>query len=225
MIQVKICGIHTAAALAECARLSVDYVGLVFHPPSPRAVTPAQAAALFSAPGGPSRVGLFVDADDITLAATLAALRLDILQLHGSETPGRCAAIRARFGLPVMKALGIGGPADLAAIAAYAPVVDRFLFDAKPTPSDPLPGGNAHAFEWRLLAGQPIPRPWRLAGGLTPGNVAAAITASGAPGVDVSSGVEAQRGEKSVPLIAAFTQAARTTDRDNLQPKVELLRM
>lgn len=211
MTQVKICGIRTAETLAACARLGVDFVGLVFHPPSPRAVTPAQAAALSgSAAGGPARVGLFVDADDTTLAATLDVLRLDILQLHGGETPARCAAIRARFGLPVMKALGIAGPADLHAIAAYAPVVDHFLFDAKPRLNDGLPGGNAHAFEWRLLAGQAIPRPWLLAGGLTPHNVAGAIAACGAPGVDVSSGVESRRGEKSMALIEAFTAAARS---------------
>jgi len=209
-MEIKICGIRDADALAACARLGMDFVGLVFHPPSPRAVTPAEAAILSGGQaGGPARVGLFVDADDTILAATLAALRLDMLQLHGGETPARCAAIRARFGLPVMKALGIAGPADLAAIADYAPVVDRFLFDAKPRPNDGLPGGNAHAFEWRLLAGQAIPRPWLLAGGLTPGNVAAAIAASGAPGVDVSSGVESRRGEKSIGLIEAFDAAAR----------------
>ena len=213
-MEIKICGVRTPETLAACARLGVDFVGLVFYPPSPRALTPEQAAALSETqPGGPARVGLFVDPDDATLAATLAVLRLDILQLHGAETPARCAAIRARFGLPVMKALGIAAPADLDAVAAYAPVVDRFLFDAKPVPGDPLPGGNAHPFEWRLLAGQPIPRPWLLAGGLTPSNVAAAIAAShpprGAPGVDVSSGVESRRGEKSVVLIESFTEAAR----------------
>ncbi len=209
-MDIKICGIRTAETLAACAGLGVDFVGLVFHPPSPRAITAMEAAELSgSHAGGPARVGLFVDADDTILAATLAAVRLDMLQLHGGETPARCAAIRARFGLPVMKALGIADAADLDAIAAYAPVVDRFLFDAKPGPNDGLPGGNAHAFEWRLLAGQPVPRPWLLAGGLNAGNVAAAIAASGAPGVDISSGVESRRGEKSVALIEAFATAAR----------------
>ena len=209
-MELKICGVRTPDALAACARLGVDFVGFVFYPPSPRALTPDAAAALSATqPGGPARVGLFVDADDITIAATLAALRLDLLQLHGGETPARCAAIRARFGLPVMKALGIGTAADLDAIAAYAPVVDRFLFDAKPAPDDPLPGGNAHPFEWRLLAGLVVPRPWLLAGGLRPENVGAAIAASGAPGVDVSSGVESRRGDKSVERIEAFAGAAR----------------
>ena len=179
MTAIKICGIRTPETLAACARLRIDFVGLVFYPPSPRALTPAQAATLSATlPGGPARVGLFVDADDATIATTLAALPLDWLQLHGAETPARCAAIRTRFGLPVMKALGIAGAADLDAVAAYAPVVDRFLFDAKPAPENPLPGGNAHPFEWRLLAGQAIPRPWLLAGGLIPENVAAAIAAS-----------------------------------------------
>lgn len=215
-MEIKICGIRSAETLAACIRLGIDFVGLVFHPPSPRALTPVEAAALSNTqPGGPARVGLFVDADDIELAATLAEVRLDILQLHGGETPARCAQIRARFGLPVMKALGIAGPADLEAIGAYAPVVDRLLFDAKPAAGHTLPGGNAHAFEWRLLAGLAVPRPWLLAGGLHPGNVAMAIAASGAPGVDVSSGVESRRGDKSVALIEGFAEAAacRTGDK------------
>jgi phosphoribosylanthranilate isomerase len=176
-----------------------------------RRLTPAQAAALSAShPGGPARVGLFVDADDATLAATLATVRLDMLQLHGAETPARCAEIRARFGLPVMKALGIAEAADLAQLARYAPVVDMFLLDAKPPPGAALPGGNAASFDWTLLAGQAIPRPWLLAGGLTPGNVAAAIGLSGAPGVDVSSGVELARGVKDPARIHAFIQAARS---------------
>ena len=209
-MEVKICGVREPATLAELARLGVDFVGFVFFPPSPRALTPAQAAALSAShPGGPARVGLFVDADDTTLAATLAAVKLDMLQLHGAETPARCAEIRRRFGLPVMKALGIGVAADLDALADYAGSVDRFLLDAKPAADAALPGGNAHPFEWSLLAGRTVPLPWLLAGGLTPGNVAQAIGVSGAPGVDVSSGVEAARGVKSLGLIADFTRAAR----------------
>lgn len=212
-MEVKICGLRDAGSLALCAELAVDFVGFVFFPPSPRAVTPGQAGALAAAaPAGPRRVGLFVDADDATLAATLAAVKLDVLQLHGAETPARCAEIRARFGLPVMKAIGVGTAADLDQLADYAPVVDRFLLDAKPAPDAVLPGGNAHPFEWALLAGRTIPRPWLLAGGLTPGNVAGAIRVSGAPGVDVSSGVEESRGVKSVSLIRAFVAAARQSD-------------
>ena len=140
----------------------------------------------------------------------LAALPLDLIQLHGDETPARCAEIRARFWLPVMKALGIGSAADLDQLAAYAPVVDRFLLDAKAPPGAPLPGGNAAPFDWTLTAGRDIPRPWLLAGGLTPENVGAAIAVSGARGVDVSSGVESARGVKDPARIKAFIAAARS---------------
>jgi phosphoribosylanthranilate isomerase len=207
---VKICGIKDAEAMRAAAEAGADLLGFVFFPPSPRAVTPAEAAALSATvTGGPLRVGLFVDATDAALAATLAAIPLDILQLHGEETPERCAAIRARFGRPVMKALGIATPADLGELAAYAPAVDRFLLDAKAPPGAPLPGGNAAPFDWTLTAGRAIPRPWLLAGGLTPQNVAEAIRVAGAPGVDVSSGVEKARGVKDPGLIAAFVAAAR----------------
>jgi phosphoribosylanthranilate isomerase len=209
-VEVKICGIRDPDALAAVAEAGAEYVGLNFFPPSPRYLTPAEAAALSaSRPGGPQRVGLFVDATDDAIAAVLAAVPLDILQLQGSETPERAAAIRARFGLPVMKALGIGAPEDFAAVEAFAPVVDRFLFDAKPPPGATLPGGNAAPFEWRLLAGRAVPKPWLLAGGLTAGNVAEAIRTAGAPGVDVSSGVERARGVKDPALIRAFIAAAR----------------
>ncbi|RVT98546.1 phosphoribosylanthranilate isomerase [Rhodovarius crocodyli] len=212
-MEIKICGLSTVESLALCAELAVDHVGFVFFPPSPRAVTPEQAGALCAAaPAGPRRVGLFVDADDALLDATLAAAPLDMLQLHGTESPERCAAIRARFGLPVMKAIGIGTAEDFAQLDAYAPVVDRFLLDAKPAPGAALPGGNAHPFEWALLAGRAIPRPWLLAGGLTPANVSKAIQVSGAPGVDVSSGVEESRGVKSLSRIREFVTAARQTD-------------
>lgn len=209
-MRVKICGLKDPAGLEAAARAGADYVGLVFFPPSPRAVTPAEAAALSAAlPGGPQRVGLFVDADDALLEAVTGALALDVLQLHGAESPARCAAVRRRFGLPVMKALGIAAPADLDALATYAEAVDLFLLDAKAPPGAPLPGGNAAPFDWTLTAGRRLPRPWLLAGGLTPGNVAQAIAASGAPGVDVSSGVERARGVKDPALIAAFISAAR----------------
>ncbi|MCU0945513.1 MAG: phosphoribosylanthranilate isomerase [Rubritepida sp.] len=210
MTEVKICGVNTPAALAAAAAAGADFVGFVFFPASPRAVTPVEAAAISAAhPGGPGRVGLFVDPEDAVLAATLAALPLDVIQLHGAETPARVAAIRACFGVPVMKAIGIGGASDVATIPAYAAVSDRLLLDAKPAPDAALPGGNAHPFEWGLLAGVAIGRPWLLAGGLTPGNVAAAIAAAGAPGVDVSSGVERARGVKDAGLIRDFVAAAR----------------
>ena len=210
MTEVKICGINDAEGFDATVAAGADFLGFVFFPPSPRAVSPSAAAALSARhAGGPARVGLFVDPTDALIAAVLAALPLDYIQLHGSEDPTRCAAIRARFGRPVMKALGIGAPGDLVALARFAPAVDRFLLDAKPPPGAALPGGNAAAFDWGLIAGQTIPRPWLLAGGLTPGNVQAAIHQAGAPGVDVSSGVERARGIKDPSLIAAFVAAAR----------------
>jgi len=210
-VAVKICGLRDEASLDAVVAAGADFVGFVFFPPSPRAVTPDQAGALIARlpAAGPVPVGLFVDASDETIAAVLAAAPLRLLQLHGKETPERVAAIRARFGIPVMKALGIATEEDLRAAAAFAPVVDRFLFDAKPPPGGPLPGGNAQPFEWRLMARQAIPRHWLLAGGLTPGNVAEAIRTAGAPGVDVSSGVERSRGVKDPALIRAFVAAAK----------------
>ena len=185
-------------------------VGFVFFPPSPRAVTANQAGVLArSYADGPQRVGLFVDPDDAMLAATLAEVPLDILQLHGEETPARAGEIRARFGKPVMKALGIGSKADLARLPEYADQVDYFLLDARPPRGSALPGGNALAFDWALMQGEEPPRPWLLAGGLTPANVARAIAASGAKGVDVSSGVEKARGIKDPAAIAAFIANAK----------------
>lgn len=210
MTLIKICGVNDAAAFDAAVAAGADMLGFVFYPPSPRAVTPDQAAALSARrQGGPLRVGLFVNPADEAIAAVLAALPLDLIQLHGAEDPARCAAIRTRFGLPVMKALGIAAPADLEVLADYAPAVDRFLLDAKPPVGAELPGGNASAFDWSLTVGRAIPRPWLLAGGLTPENVGEALHRSGAPGVDVSSGVERARGVKDPARIAAFIAAAR----------------
>jgi len=209
-IWVKVCGIATPEALAAAAAAGADEVGFVFFPASPRALTPAQAGALSATlPGGPGRVGLFVGPTDEELAATLEAVPLDTIQLHGEETPARVAEIRARFRRPVMKALGIATEADLAAIPPHAAVADRLLLDAKPPPDAALPGGNAQPFEWRLLQGVAVGRPWLLAGGLTPANVAEAIATAGAPGVDASSGMERERGVKDAALIAAFVRAAK----------------
>lgn len=212
MTQVKICGINDAQAFDATCDAGADWLGFVFFPASPRAVTPEQAAALSARrplEAGPIRTGLLVDPTDAELTEILAKVPLGLLQLHGRETPSRCAEIRARFGLPVMKALGIAEEADFLLLGDYAPHVDRFLLDAKPPPGAELPGGNAAPFDWSLLAGRAIPRPWLLAGGLTPSNVASAIRATGAPAVDVSSGVERMRGVKDAVLIAAFVAAAR----------------
>lgn len=200
---VKICGLRDAEAL-DAAR-GADFVGFVFFPASPRAVSPEQAIALAArAPEGARRVGLFVDAPDALIAAALPAL--DVIQLHGDEDPARVAEVRSRFGKPVMKAIGIGDEADLRAIADFAPVADFLLLDAKPAE---LPGGNGLRFDWALPRRATIGRPWLLAGGLDAGNVAAALAESGASGVDVSSGVEASRGVKDPALVAAFVKAAR----------------
>ncbi len=210
MTLVKICGVNDAAGFDAAVANGADLLGFVFCAASPRAVTPGAAAVLSARhPGGPLRVGLFVDAGDAAIEAALAALPLGLLQLHGRESPARCAALRARFGLPVMKAIGIAAAADLGLLARYALVVDRFLLDAKPAPGAALPGGNAHCFDWSLLHGAVVPRPWLLAGGLTPDNVAEAIRSTAAPGVDVSSGVERSRGVKDPDRIAAFIAAAR----------------
>ncbi|UFN51238.1 phosphoribosylanthranilate isomerase [Roseomonas sp. OT10] len=213
-VAVKICGLNDPAGFEAAVAAGAELIGLNFFPPSPRSVTPATAAALSAlgpawAEGGPERVGLFVDPADDLLDAVLAALRLDVVQLHGAEAPERVAAIRARLGLPVMKVIGIATAADLAEIDRYAPVADRLLLDARAPPGAALPGGNATAFDWSLLAGRVVPRPWLLAGGLTPGNVAGAIRLTGAPGVDVSSGVESARGRKDPALVRDFVRQAK----------------
>ncbi len=209
-VRVKVCGVNSPVALDAAVSAGADMLGFVFFPPSPRALSPADAAALAALDTGDAeRVGLFVDPSDGEIEAVLSALPLDVVQLHGSETPERCAAVRARFGLPVMKALGVASPPDLEALADYAPAVDRFLLDAKPPAGAELPGGNAAAFDWRIASGRAVPRPWLLAGGLTPDNVARAVAQSGAPGVDVSSGVEKARGVKDPALVRAFVAAAK----------------
>ena len=214
MTAVKICGLRRPGDVAAAVAAGAAYVGFVFFPRSPRAVTPDAAAVLSATvPPGVAKVALTVDAGDDALAAILAAMPADILQLHGHEPPDRVAAVRARFGLPVMKAVGIAGPADLPALDAHARVADLLLVDAKPAPDATLPGGNGLAFDWRLIAGRRWPVPWLLAGGLTPATVAEAVRLTGAPGVDVSSGVESAPGEKDAARIAAFVAAARAATR------------
>ena len=211
-IEVKICGINTPAALAAAVEGGADYVGFVFYPRSPRYVTPRAAQALATqAPARVTKVGMAVDLDDAALAAILEAVPLDLWQLHGDESPARVAQIKERFGLPVMKAVKIAEPADVAAAEAYLRVADRLLFDAKPPKAmtEALPGGNALAFDWRLLAGRTWPLPWMLSGGLDPANVAEAARICGARAVDVSSGVEDRPGLKNPDKIRAFLAAAK----------------
>lgn len=209
-IRVKICGLKESAHVAAAVAAGANYVGFVFFPKSPRNLTHAEAAALaLAVPPGIAKVALTVDADDAALDALLAAVPLDMLQLHGRETPERVAAVRARYGLPVMKAVGVATEADLAALDIYAEVADQILVDAKAPPGAALPGGNGLAFDWRLIAGREWARPWMLAGGLTPDNVGEAVRLTGARQVDVSSGVESAPGVKDAGKIAAFVAAAR----------------
>ncbi|MCF3974726.1 phosphoribosylanthranilate isomerase [Paracoccus salsus] len=210
MAQVKICGLSQPADVAAAVDSGARYVGFVFYPKSPRAVTAGQARRLGAdLPPGVARVGLFVNPDDAMLEATLAQAPLDMIQLHGKESPERVAQVKALTGLPVMKAVGIAVPDDLGALTDYGLVADMLLVDAKAPPEADLPGGNGLAFDWRLLVGRRWLRPWLLAGGLTPLNVAEAIRLTGAPGVDVSSGVETAPGVKDAALIRDFIAASR----------------
>lgn len=210
-IRVKICGLRDAAQVAAAVDAGAAYVGFVFFPKSPRHIAPEQAAALAAnVPPGVAKVALTVDADDTFLDQLLERVPLDMLQLHGHESPARVAEIRARYGLPVMKAIGIADAADLDQIDTYAAVADQLLIDAKPPKDATLPGGNGLAFDWRLLAGRKYwTRPWMLAGGLTADNVAEAVRLTGARQVDVSSGVESAPGVKDPDRIRAFVTAAQ----------------
>lgn len=210
-VRCKICGLRTEADVAVAAAAGAGYIGLVFFAKSPRHVRVDQARALaLAAPIGLAKVGLVVDADNATLDAILAEVPLDMLQLHGHESAARVAEVRARTGLPVMKAVGVAEAADLAAIADYEAVADQILLDAKAPKGAALPGGNGLAFDWRLIAGRAWRRPWMLAGGLTPLNVAEAVRLTGATQVDVSSGVESAPGVKDAGLVRAFIAAAQS---------------
>jgi phosphoribosylanthranilate isomerase len=169
---------------------------------------PEARLAALAAPPGLAKVALTVDADDATLDAIVEAVPLDMLQLHGHESPDRVAQVRARYRLPVMKAIGLADESDLPAIFAFSTVADQILIDAKPPRGADLPGGNGLAFDWRLLEGRRWLRPWILAGGLTAENVAEAVRLTGARQVDVSSGVESAPGVKDAARIAAFVAAA-----------------
>lgn len=209
MIRVKICGLRTLADVKAVAAAGAAYAGFNFFSKSPRYVTPVQARELaLAAPIGLAKVALVVDASDDLLDALVETVPLDMLQLHGHETPDRVAEVRARYGLPVMKVLGVADEGDLAAILDHSVVADQLLIDAKAPKGAVLPGGNGVAFDWRLIAGRRWLRPWMLAGGLTPDNVAEAIRLTGAVQVDVASGVESAPGQKDPQRIAAFVRAA-----------------
>ncbi len=208
--RVKICGITDTAALDAAVAAGAAYVGFVFFEKSPRHLEIDQARALaVEVPPGVIKVALTVNADNATLDAIDAAVPLDMWQLHGSETPERVTEVKARYGLPVMKALGVGDAADVEAIAHYEGVADQILVDAKPPRTAVLPGGNGLSFDWRLISTRDWAGPWMLAGGLTPDNVGEAVALTGARQIDVSSGVESAPGVKDADLISRFVGAAR----------------
>lgn len=209
-VSVKICGLATVDDVRACADAGANYIGLVFFEKSPRNITILAASELaLAAPLGLAKVALVVNPSDAELDAITATVPLDMLQLHGRETPERVAEVKARYGLPVMKAVGIADGDDLPKLESYFGVADQILVDAKPPKGGELPGGNGLSFDWRLIAGRRWPCPWMLAGGLTPENVAEAVKMTGAKQVDVSSGVEDAPGQKNAELIQKFVQSSR----------------
>lgn len=209
MAKVKICGINTAEAMAAALEARADLVGLVFFPPSPRNVSLAEAAPLADyARGFAAIVALVVDADDALLSRIVAEVNPDMFQLHGTEAPERVAQIGEAFGKPVMKAIRVATAEDAQAALAFREAADLILFDAKPPKNADRPGGHGMTFDWRVLDGVREKVAFMLSGGLTPDNVAAAIRATGATVVDVSSGVESVPGKKDPALIRAFVNAA-----------------
>jgi phosphoribosylanthranilate isomerase len=216
---VKICGLSTADSLDAALAAGADLVGFVFFPLSPRNVMPMAVGGLGGrVRGRAQKVALTVDADDALFEAIMESLKPDILQLHGHETPERVAALKARFGRPVMKAIPVETRADLAALDRYRGAADRFLFDARAPREATRPGGLGKPFDWRLLGGIEAGPDYLLSGGLDAGNVAEALAVTGAPGVDVSSGVERRPGEKDPDKIAAFVTAAREAWKSRASP-------
>ena len=209
-VSVKICGLATVEDVRACADAGANYMGLVFFEKSPRNITiPAARELALAAPMGLVKVALVVNPSDAELDAITGTVPLDMLQFHGRETPERVAEVKARYGLPVMKAVGIADGDDLPKLESYFGVADQILVDAKPPKGGELPGGNGLSFDWRLIAGRRWPCPWMLAGGLTPENVAEAVKMTGAKQVDVSSGVEDLPGQKNAKLIQKFVQSSR----------------
>ncbi|MGE4609886.1 MAG: phosphoribosylanthranilate isomerase [Paracoccaceae bacterium] len=209
-MQVKICGLTTPESVEAAVQAGASYIGFNFFSKSPRFVSSARAAELVElVPERVINVALTVNPDDEMLREITAAFSVDVLQLHGSESPERVHEIKLKFGIPVMKVLGIAEKSDIAAIDTYSEVADMLLVDAKPPKGSALPGGNAVTFDWRLIADLEWTVPWMLAGGLTPENVAEAGRLTGAPMVDVASGVESAPGVKDLDKIAAFVKAAK----------------
>lgn len=208
-VRVKFCGLRSPADMMAAAQSGASYAGLVFFPKSPRNVTVAEAqAAALAAPEGLCKVALVVNADNALLDQIVEGVPLDMLQLHGSESPERVAEVRARYGLPVMKAMGVADEGDLEGLLEMSLAADQLLIDAKPPKNADLPGGNGLSFDWRLVGRRRWLKPWMLAGGLTPENVAEAIRLTNVRQVDLSSGVESAPGVKDYAKMQAFMQAA-----------------
>ncbi len=222
-VDAKICGLSNEASVEAAVTHGASYVGFVFFPPSPRHVSAGAAAALAAlVPEHVKRVGVFVDPDDALLESLLDVVPLDIVQLHGSETPARVADIRARFGLKVMKAIKVFDESDVAGAFLYEDAADMLLFDARPPAgdSDALPGGNGIAFDRLLVRDGGWSLPWMLSGGLDAATLGAAVAASGARAVDVSSGVEDAPGEKNVDKIRAFLECAAGLPENKIRDQV-----
>lgn len=211
MTRAKICGLTTPDTLDAALTGGAAFVGAVVFPKSPRHIAPLHAATLFERARGRAKVvAVTVDADDALLTEIALILKPDLIQLHGSETPERAAQVRTLTGAGIIRALSVRTAADIDAATVWAPVVDHLMFDAKPPEGSALPGGVGAVFDWTLLAGRTFARPWFLAGGLNPANVAEAVRITGAPLVDVSSGVESAPGVKDPTLIGAFLAALPT---------------
>lgn len=209
-LDIKICGLKTPETLAAALDGGASHIGFIFFAKSPRYVEPELAGRLREAARGRAKaVAVVVDADDAFLDRIVSETKPDMLQLHGKETPGRVAEVKARYGLPVMKALSVSQAADLDRIAPYLSIADRFLFDAKPPKGSELPGGNGVSFDWRLLQTLDLKLDYLLSGGLSAQNIGEALALADPPGIDISSGVESAPGVKDVALIDAFFRAVR----------------
>lgn len=214
-LDIKICGLKTDEAMAAALAGGASHVGFIFFAKSPRYVEPAQAGRLRQAAIGKAKaVAVTVDADDAFLDEIVAKMNPDMLQLHGAETPERVAAVKARYGLPVMKVFSVSEAADLDRLKPFVGIADRFMFDAKPPKGSQLPGGNGVAFDWRILAGLDAGLDYMLSGGLNAANIGDALRSANPPAIDISSGVESAPGVKDPALIEQFFRAVRAARDD-----------
>ena len=214
-LDIKICGLKTRETVAAALDAGASHIGFIFFAKSPRNIEPVEAGRLRALARGKAKaVAVTVDASDLFLDEIVAVMKPDILQLHGNETPERVAAIKARYGLPVMKALSVSTEADLERIKPFVGIADRFLFDAKPPKGSELPGGNGVSFDWRLLTGLDAGVDYMLSGGLNAANIGDALRLANPPGIDISSGVESEPGVKEPALIEQFFRAVSAARKD-----------